>query len=54
MTKLEVLELLRELVRDAVIYESQPGDESGLSTKYYVDQEQLMVNLEHQIAELQD
>ena len=47
MSKLEFLELLRELVRDAVtVGRSDPDDWSGLHTQYLVDQEQFMKNIE--------
>jgi hypothetical protein len=46
MTKKEVLELLKELVSTASISHSDPDDWSGLSTVYYVDQEQFLKNIE--------
>jgi hypothetical protein len=46
VSKVEVLTLLQELFRTAVLTRSVPDDPSGLSTTYLVDQEQLMRNLE--------
>lgn len=46
MNKRDILLLLRELLRDASIMQSDPDDASGCNTRYYVDQEQLMRNIE--------
>jgi hypothetical protein len=46
VSKVEVLTLLQELFRTAVVTRTVPDDPSGLSTTYLVDQEQLMRNLE--------
>ncbi len=53
MNKLAVLKLLRELFSNAVISETDPDDMSGLSTKYYVDQEQLLKNIEAEIERIE-
>jgi hypothetical protein len=45
MSKLEILNLLQELMRDAVISKSDRSDPSGCNTLYLVDQEQLMKNI---------
>lgn len=46
MNKRQVLLLLKELLQNAIITETDPDDYSGLSTRYYVDQEKLMANIE--------
>lgn len=51
MSKKEVLELLRELLRDAYISETDPDDMSGCNTRYYIDQEQLLKNIEHELEQ---
>ena len=51
MTKLEVLELLKNLIADASIWHTDPEDYSGVYTDYYVDHEQLMKNTESKIDE---
>lgn len=49
MTKKETLEMLRELVRDASYAKTEESDWSGCNTKYYVDQEKLLSNIEEAI-----
>ena len=49
MTKQDVLLLLQELLRDAVISQTDPDDQSGCNTQYYVDQEQLMDNIHKEL-----
>lgn len=51
MTRVEILIMLRQLFRTAVIMQTASDDPSGLATKYLVDQEQLMANLESAIEE---
>lgn len=50
MRKLEILELLRELFREAIIAKTEPNDISGCSTEYFVDQDLLMNNIEQEIS----
>lgn len=52
MTKKEVLELLLELIRNATISHTDPDDYSGCNSTYYVDQEQLMKNIESELNKL--
>lgn len=54
MEKLEILRMLRELLRDATYSHTDPDDLSGLSTVYYVDQERLMRNIEADIEEIEN
>lgn len=49
MTKLDVLKLLRSLVEDAFILRSDPDDASGLNTEYFLDQDQLLSNIQTEI-----
>ena len=49
MKKKAILEMLQELLRTAVISETDPDDISGCNTRYYVDQEQLMKNIETEL-----
>lgn len=49
MTRLDVLELLKELIGPCSIGISKPDDPSGMSTRYYVDHEQLMSYVEEEI-----
>ncbi len=49
MTKVEILQMFLELVRTAAIRKTDPDDYSGCNTVYFVDQEQLMKNIEHEI-----
>lgn len=52
MSKREILEMIRELLRTAYLSHTDPDDQSGCSTKYFVDQEQLMRNIEAELEEL--
>jgi hypothetical protein len=52
MSKREILKLLRDLLRDATIAETHPDDWSGCNTRYYVDQEQLMKNIEAELEKI--
>lgn len=52
MSKKEILELLRELVRNATYSWTSPDDHSGVSTRYYLDQEQLMLNIESELEKI--
>lgn len=45
MTYREVLELLQEVVSGAQHSYTSPDDYSGVNTRYYVDQEQLLRNI---------
>jgi hypothetical protein len=49
VTRLGMLILLRDLLRDASISHTDPDDHSGCNTRYYVDQEQLLRNIEAEI-----
>ena len=49
LTRLAVLRGLQELLRDAVFSSTDPDDRSGCDTRYLVDQEQLMKNLQDAI-----
>jgi len=51
MTEAQVLKLLYTLVKDAAIMQTDPDDLSGLNTKYFVDQEQLLRNIEAKLEE---
>jgi hypothetical protein len=46
VTKFQVLLLLQKLLRDASISKTDPDDQSGLSTVWFVDHEILMTNIE--------
>lgn len=52
MTKLEVLELLKDLVSDAIHINSDPDDWSGIYTQYLVDQEKFLENIETEISKI--
>jgi hypothetical protein len=52
MNKKEILKMLLELIRDAGISRTDPDDWSGCNTTYYVDQEQLMKNIEVELEKL--
>ncbi len=52
MPRREVLLMLRELFRDAARSHTDPDDQSGISTTYTVDQEQLMRNIEAELEKL--
>ena len=52
MTKKQVLELLRELLRTAFQAHTDQDDVSGYSTIYLVDQEQLMRNIEVELEKI--
>lgn len=54
MTKREVLELLRDLVSDAICINSDPDDWSGIHTQYLVDQEKFLENIETEISKITD
>ncbi len=45
----EIIGLIRDLFRDAVLTRSAPDDPSGLYTTYLVDHEQLMRNIESKL-----
>lgn len=51
MKKRKILQMLRELLRDAIHTQTQPDDASGLGTRYFVDQEQLMKNIEYELEQ---
>jgi hypothetical protein len=51
MTRLEILELLRELFDGAHRVVSDPDDWSGANTKYLVDQEEVLVRLDRLIRQ---
>lgn len=51
MTKLEVLELLRELIQSSPYTMSDEDDWSGLNTTYLVDHEALLKTIESKIRE---
>lgn len=52
MEKKEILELLHSLVCTAYIAKYDKDDWSGCDTKYYVDQEQLLKNIQDELDEL--
>lgn len=52
MSKRDILLLLQELLCNAILTKTDPEDYSGLSTRYYVDQEQLMKNIETELAKI--
>lgn len=52
MSEKAILEMLLELVRDAVVYRSDPDDHSGCNTTFLLDQEQLMRNIEARLEGL--
>ena len=49
MHKKEVLLLLQDLIRNAVISHTDSEDMSGWNTKYMVDQEQLLINIQKEL-----
>jgi hypothetical protein len=51
VTRLEVLTLLRDLFDGACLSSTDPDDWSGCSTKYYVDQEEVLTRLDRLIEE---
>lgn len=53
MNKEEVLKLLQHLLRTAYLSKTDPDDHSGCNTIYYVDQEQLMRNIEAELEKLE-
>jgi hypothetical protein len=46
MSKFEILVMLKELLRTAVVSKTDPEDASGCNTIYLVDQERLIRNIE--------
>lgn len=50
----EVLELLKEVLSDASILQTADDDPSGIRSKYLVDHEQLMKNIEDKIERLEE
>lgn len=52
MSKKEILLLLQELLRNAYYAYTDEQDASGISTKYYVDQEQLLKNINDELEKL--
>lgn len=52
MNRMQVLLLLKELISISFCSITDPDDLSGLNTKYLVDQELLLENIEKEISKL--